>query len=254
MEETKEREVEIHLQDLLVVFAKVWWILLLIGIVVCGSVYGFMKVTHVDEYTATATVYINRPSGTLQASQVSISNALVGDYIELVTMGETLETVRNTLGIDAKELPNKKFEKMITVSNSTDTRWIQISVTAEDAQNAVDLANELADQSVHAFNYDLLGGETYSKYYGKVDTTNPINSTKITNPISLTKILLIGIGACLLAYLVFFMLYIMDDKINTPEDIEKYLKLNLLGQIPYRHSNHGKRYVAEGADKKGEKA
>lgn len=254
MEGTKEREVEIHLQDLLVVFVKVWWILLLIGVIVCGGLFGIMKVTYIPEYTATATVYINRPSGTLQASQVSIANALVGDYIELVTMGQTLETVRSSLGIDENDLPNAKFEKMITVDNSNNTRWIRISVTAEDPQDAVDLANELADQSVHTFNYSLLGGENYSRYYGKVDTANPLSSTKITNPISLTKILLVGVVACLLAYLVFFMLYVMDDKIHTPEDIEKYLKLNLLGQIPYRHSNHGKRYAAEGADKKGEKA
>ena len=249
MEETKDREVEIRFKDLFVVFARVWWILLIVGIVVCGGLYGILKKTHVNQYTATATVYINRPSGTLQAAQVSISNALVGDYVKLVTMGKTLEVVRATLGITPEALPNATFEKMISVKNSSDNRWIELSVTAEDPKDAVDLVDALAKASVYSFNEELLGGEHYSKYYNTVDTDNPENSVRISNPISKTKILLIGVAACLIVYLIFFFLYVMDDKINTPEDVEKYLGLNILGQIPYRHGSHkGKKYAAYAAD------
>ena len=251
MEETKDRnrDTEIDLKDLFVVFARIWWILLAVGIVVCGGLYGILKKTHVNQYTATATIYINRPSGTLQAAQVSISNALVGDYVKLVTMDKTLEVVRATLGITPDALPNNKFQKMIKVSNDSDNRWIELSVTAEDPKDAVDLVDALAKASVYSFNEELLGGEHYSKYYNTVDTDNPENSVRIANPISKSKIILIGLGACLIVYLIFFFLYVMDDKINTPEDVEKYLGLNILGQIPYRHGNRrGKKYTAYAAD------
>lgn len=250
MEETKGREIEIRLKDLVVVFVRVWWILLIVGIVVCGGLYGILKKTHVNQYTATATVYINRPSGTLQAAQVSISNALVGDYVKLVTMDKTLDVVRATLGITPEALPDATFEKMISVTNSSDNRWIELSVTAEEPQDAVDLVDALAKTSVYSFNEELLGGENYSKYYNTVDTENPENSVRISNPISKTKIILIGTAVCLVVYLVFFLLYAMDDKINTPEDVEKYLGLNILGQIPYRHGSHkGKKYAADTAAK-----
>ena len=97
MEESKNQEVEIQIKDLFVVFSRIWWILLIIGIVVCGGVFTTLKLTRVNQYTATAYVYINRPSGTLQAQQVSISNALVYDYLKLVTMESTLKDVRETV-------------------------------------------------------------------------------------------------------------------------------------------------------------
>ena len=107
MEEKKDQKEEIDLKDLLVVFARVWWILLLVGVVVCGGLYGVLKKTHVNKYTARATVYIIRTSGSMQAAQVSISNALVNDFMETVTMGNVLDLVRSDLGISPEALPNK---------------------------------------------------------------------------------------------------------------------------------------------------
>lgn len=252
MEEKKDREETIDLKDLFVVFARVWWILLLVGVVVCGGLYGVLKKTHVNKYTARATVYIIRTSGTMQAAQVSISNALVNDFIETVTMGNVLDLVRSELGISAETLPNKDFIKMIKVTNKDGSRLIELSVTAANKQDAVDLVNSLAQNSVQYFNWDLLQ-EEYSQYVNKVDPSQPDSYAEIANPISLTKILLIGLAVCLVLYLVFFFLYVLDDKINTPEDIEKYLGLNMLGQIPYRHDHRGKKYLAETTAAKGDR-
>lgn len=270
MEESKNQEVEIQIKDLFVVFARIWWILLIIGIVVCGGIFTTLKLTRINQYTATARVYINRPSGTLQAQQVSISNALVYDYLELVTMESTLKNVRETVcakmeaaGEDSSALsalPITKFKKMVSVKNNSETRWIELSVTTEDEMSSVVLADTLAKVSVDQFNNVLLGGETYSKYYGIADASavnqdKPGGYAPITNPISKGKILLVGFAVCLIVYLVFFFLYVMDDKINKAEDVEKYLGLNLLGEIPYRHANRkGGEYYAAKTAPKGDRA
>lgn len=252
MEETKEKEVEIQFKDFFTVFLRCWWILLLIGIIVCGTLYGILKQTHVNEYTASATVYIIRKSDTLQASQVSISNALVSDYIESVTMGDVMTLVRGELHIKPEDLPNKTFAKMIQITNKDNSRLVTLSVTAETPADAVDLVDSLARNSVNYFN-TILVGEKYSQYVGSVDTEHPENSVVISNPISKTKILLVGFAVVLVAYLVFFVMYVMDDKINTAEDVEKYLKVNLLGQIPYRRSSNRKDKGTEDAGKEGAK-
>ena len=252
MEEKKDQKEEIDLKDLLVVFARVWWILLLVGVVVCGGLYGVLKKTHVNKYTARATVYIIRTSGTMQAAQVSISNALVNDFMETVTMGNVLDLVRSDLGISPEALPNKEFIKTINITNKDGSRLIELSVTAKDKQDAVDLVNSLAQNSVQYFNWDLLQ-EEYSQYVNKVDPSQPDSYVELANPISLTKILLIALAVCLVLYLVFFFLYVLDDKINTAEDIEKYLGLNILGQIPYRHDHKGKKYITETTAAKGDR-
>jgi hypothetical protein len=48
------------------------------------------------------------------------------------------------------------------------------------------------------------------------------------------KIALIALVAAIAVYGVFFVLYLLDDKISTAEDVEKYLGVNMLGQIPNR--------------------
>ena len=86
-----------------------------------------------------------------------------------------------------------------------------------------------------------------------MDPSQPDSYVELANPISLTKILLIALAVCLVLYLVFFFLYVLDDKINTAEDIEKYLGLNMLGQIPYRHDHKGKKYITETTAAKGDR-
>ena len=167
-------------------------------------------------------------------------------------MGNVLDLVRSDLGISPEALPNKEFIKMIDITNKDGSRLIELSVTAKDKQDAVDLVNSLAQNSVQYFNWDLLQ-EEYSQYVNKVDPSQPDSYVELANPISLTKILLISLAVCLVLYLVFFLLYVLDDKINTAEDIEKYLGLNMLGQIPYRHDHKGKKYITETTAAKGDR-
>lgn len=242
-EETNGREIEIHLRDFLNVFLRCWWVLLLVGVLVCGGVFGVMKATHVPLYTATAKVYIIRTSGSMQAAQVSISNALVSDFVESVSMGNVLTKTREELGMYS--LSNKELSDMVKVSNIEGSRLITLSVTAASAKDAVDLVDSLARNSVGYFN-DNLVKEEYSQYVDKLDTAHPENCAVVSNPISMKKILLVGIIAVLLAYLVFFIIYISDDKINTADDLDQYLGVNLLGQIPYRHVPREKSAAAKG--------
>ena len=244
MEETTGKEIEIRFGDFVKVFCRCWWVLLLVGALVCGGVFGIMKLTHTPLYTATAKVYIIRTSGSMQAAQVSISNALVSDFVESVSMGNVLTMTREELGM-SNSLSNKDLSDMVKVSNTEGSRLITLSVTATSAKDAVDLVDSLARNSVQYFN-DNLVKEEYSQYVDILDTAHPENCAVVSNPISKSKILLVGIAAALLAYLVFFILYVTDDKINTAEDLDQYLGINLLGQIPYRQTSREKTAAAKG--------
>ena len=48
------------------------------------------------------------------------------------------------------------------------------------------------------------------------------------------KIGLIAFVCALVVYAVYFILYLMDDKISTAEDVERYLGVSTLGVIPNR--------------------
>ena len=45
-------------------------------------------------------------------------------------------------------------------------------------------------------------------------------------------VLAMGMAVALLVYGIYFVRYLLDDKINQPEDVEKYLGVSVLGVIP----------------------
>ena len=57
-------------------------------------------------------------------------------------------------------------------------------------------------------------------------------STKPSNSIGLRRYILIGFGAAAMVYLAYLAALILDDKVKTEEDVHKYLKLSVLGDIP----------------------
>ena len=69
----------------------------------------------------------------------------------------------------------------------------------------------------------------------------------------MTTYLLADVIAVILAYSVFLIVFLLDDRIRTEEDIERYLGLSILGNIP--NGNDKKNhlygyYSAYGAQKK----
>ena len=61
-------------------------------------------------------------------------------------------------------------------------------------------------------------------------------------------VLLVAFMFAMVVYAIYLIRFLMDDKINTPEDVEKYLGLSLLGQIPNKYdTGKRKKYYAYGS-------
>ena len=232
MEETK-KETEIRLLDLWEVFLQCWWIVALVGVIVFIGLFIFLSANNEPEYTATTIVYVMKDSENSTTGEVSIANTLVNDYMELCKMDRVMDMVRHDLGLT---LSLSEFRKMISVETISDTRFIYLSITAKTPQDASDMANSLAKNACYILNNDLLNGQPYASV---ANESSP--PTKPSNPVSALKILLIAFACAALVYGVYFVRFLMDDKVNTPEDVEKYLGLSLLGQIPNKHDNSRKK-------------
>lgn len=64
-----------------------------------------------------------------------------------------------------------------------------------------------------------------SNEYGTLND-KPCNTT------SMTTYMLVGMIAAVLVYSIYLIIYLLDDRIRTEEDIERYLGLSVLGDIP----------------------
>ena len=226
MGEEKNREIEVRIRDLWAVFLHCWWIMLGVGVIVTLGLYLLLGATHKNEYTATTTVYVLRENANFgNTTDISIANVLVNDYMYLATSDEALQSTIEEAGV-SDVMSVGKLRRNVNVIHQEGTRFIRLSVTAEDPEMAAVLANMLAEIVGEKHN-QLLGEDNFSRVSSAAHIPE-----RPSNPISLLRILLVAFVCAVIVYGIYLILFLLDDKINTPEDVERYLGLNLLGQIP----------------------
>ncbi len=233
--EDEKREIEIRFGDLWTVLKSCWILVLAVAILAGGALYIYFKVTHVDQYQSTATIYVlkdaSEGSGSqsnLQYNDINIANQLIIDCMVLLRSEDKILTpVLQSQNLDAF-MTEQQLNKMITIKKNGDARVLEITVTSTSARRSAEIANAVAKQSMDYFNtlykQDILSINDQAK-----------ESEIPSNPISMLFILLGGFGCAFVVYLVYLIRFLMDDKINSGEDVEKYLKLSTLGIIPNRH-------------------
>ncbi len=231
--EEKTTGVEIRISDLWLILKRCWWLMLAVLLVVFAIVYIYANSTYEEEYTATAIVWaLGTPNaGQTTTSDVSIGTNLINDYKQLVTTTDVLMEV-----IERAELPQIKpheLSKMVSISHESNTRVMYISVTAASATGAQKIANTMVDVFCERINSKNEDGKSLVTVWSDAELP-----TRPSNGVSALKLLLIAVVCSILVFGVYFVLYLMDDKINTAEDVERYLGLSMLGMIPNRVDAH----------------
>ena len=86
------------------------------------------------KYQASSTIYvISQKDSDINMSDLQIGTALTNDYIQVFHMWEVQEKVISNL-----DLPYtySQLDKMLSVTNASNTRMVEITVTSESAQEA----------------------------------------------------------------------------------------------------------------------
>lgn len=188
------------------------------------------------KYQASSTIYvISRKDSAINISDLQIGTALTDDYIQVFHMWEVQEKVISNL-----DLPYtyNQLDGMLSVTNASNTRMLEITVTSESAQEAADIANE----------YATVVRDYIAK---KMATDKPsIMSTALvpTVPVSPNKTKSILLGA-LLGFVVsagvVVVMTLLDDTYKTADDIKKYTGLVTMAVIPLEKSDEPKHQRAD---------
>lgn len=239
MEETKE--VELRLQDFWDIFKRCWIVMLAAFIVVGAALYIFLTATHEDAYTASVSIYILRndsgedgKTNTVVYNDVSLATQLIKDCkVLMVSRENVLKPVLN-------EMPTlvntnwKDLEQMITISGQSDNRILTLSVTSTDRETSAELADKVAE---HASEYvNVIYKQPIATIVDHAEVP-----TEPSNPVSKLKVMLVAFAAAVVVYALYFVVFMLDDKINTAEDVEKYLGVSMLGMIPNRYDSARRR-------------
>ena len=202
---------------------NVWKII--ICMLVCGGLaYGGTKLFIEPTYLATSKIYVVSASNNsvINLSDLQVGSQLTSDYQELMVSRPLLQDVIKNLDLN---MDYKELEKMISITNTSDTRILSINVTTTNAQTSADIANELAKQAV-----------IYLPEIMETEAPNIVESavapSKRANP-SYSKNTLIGmlIGMVIVCGILIIK-HVTNDTVVTADDIEKYFGTMPLGSIP----------------------
>ncbi len=237
--EHNETQNSLSLADLWSIFADHWIIIIAAALLAFTAVTSYTVLTYQPEYTSTATVYILRKDdeggSAINSSDFSLALSTVNDCREMLTSHLVLDEVIERLGMPIKY---EELKNMISVKNPTSTRFLEVTVRAPSPSDAKIIVDELCKIGAEVI-MEVLGINQVNLVDEGTYSEVPANS-RIT-PYSFVAALL----AAALVYGIYIMLFVLDDKIKSPDDVEKFLGLTVLGLIPNasgEDDTRGKKY------------
>lgn len=179
------------------------------------------------EYSAFTTLMVGKPKDYINENKIEynellLNQKLVSTYGELIKTRVVSEKVISNLGLS---MGYNTFRNKVNVSLVKDTEIIGITVTDNDPVLAAEIANETASVFMDVVQEIM-----------KVENVQVIDKAQPSDtPISPRPLLNITISAILglmLGVFLSFLIEMLDNTIKTPEDVEKYLGLTVIGSIP----------------------
>lgn len=218
-------EREIDLMEMFFALLHRWWIICLAGIVCGGIGLCMAKFVIAPTYVSATSVYVvnKQGEGILTYTDLQLGSQLTKDYGVLATSRTVMEQVIRALELD---MTVEELQESIAVSTVSDTRIMTIRATHTNpvmAQRIADKTRELAAEHIKAVM--------------QVEEINVAESANLPSkkaaPSTLKYTLMGAVLGGVAAAGIIIVLYLMNDKIKTPEDVETYLHMSTLGSIPY---------------------
>lgn len=240
--DNRDDVIEIDLVELLGVILHNLWIIIVSGVIVAAAALLVSYFIITPKYESVTKIYVisKTNADTMTYSDLQAGSTLTKDYKELVKSRPVLEEVLAETGID---IELKNLEEQITVEVPTDTRIVSITVEDKDPYEARIIADSVRIAA--------------SKHIREVMDTEAVNVVEEASlPIeksspSILKNTAIGYAVGLfLAIAIVIINYIMDDTIKTPDDVEKFLGVSVLGSIPYSENDLSDKAEMERYEKK----
>ena len=214
------------------VLSKLHYIIL--GAVIGALLLGFYASSRmVPIYTATSKLYIMGQTENNLIADLQIGTVLTMDYQEVFKTWEVHQMVNEQLGTNYSY---SQLQSMLSVENPEDTRILYITVRHPDPQASADIANAYATAAQQFITKTM-------------DTDEPstfsialVPSVAVTKSVTSWVIRGILLGT-VLAGGILVLLFILDNRPKSPEDIMQCAGIPTLAVIPVNSnkSKHGQR-------------
>ena len=216
-------EIEIDLLQLWNAVRHRIWLVLLAGFIVADIAFAITKFLITPMYSSSATMLVVTKETTLSSlADLQLGSQLTNDYEILISSRPVLQEAIEELGL---EISYKRLRNMITISNPNDSRMLIISTMQPDpelAKSVVDTVAQISSEYI-AEKMEVTAPKIIEE--GEV----PINQS---SPSLLRNTAIGGMLGILAAVFLICVAVILNDSIQTEDDIERYLQLPVLAVVP----------------------
>ncbi|MGI6100900.1 MAG: YveK family protein [Bacillota bacterium] len=219
---------ELELRDIFrIIWARIWIIVLITIVAMLAS--GIISCFYLDKiYESSTTLIVNKQKDDNEKetqytyNDILLSQKLVSTYTEIAKSSYVLERVIKELNLD---LSPDELKKMIAVSAVGDTQIIRITVSDVFPARATVIAEKMAEL------LPIRVSELEMPDNVKVVDKAKVPSSPV-KPRPLMNIAIAGVLGIMVGLGIIFLIEYLDNTIKTPDDVQKYLGLPVLGSIP----------------------
>lgn len=237
----------ITLKELWDLFIQRLLVIALVAVIAAGSFFALDMATYKPQYSSTATMYILRQGGGEHtssgeaANELSLALRLVYDCNYFLKSRTVLNTVIEDLGLS---MTYSQLHSRISTANPTNTRILEITVRGDSPEQAKAIVDRICDIAPGKI-ADAMGFSQVNLYeYG----TLPVRPSNSPN---LLKYGMVGLAAAVVTYAVYLLMFLLDDRLRTDEDVERTLGLSILAEIPNVGGSGKNRYSYYGGKRYG---
>ena len=218
-----EQEREIDLLELCFHLLDHWKMILVFFLVGALAMGGYTKFFMDKQYEATAKMYVLSSSDSVvNLSDLQLGSQLTSDYLEVFETHEVTNEVIRKL-----DLPYDydQLQRMLSLSNTSGTRIINIKITSTDPNEAANIANEFLEVASQ-YVADVMITDKPTVLSVALVPDKPVGPSTVKNAVLGA---MLGIMASC-GYLV--VRFLLDDKVKSAEDITKLTGMPVLAEVP----------------------
>jgi len=216
-------EIEIDLLQLLMAIRKKIWLVLMVGLAGACIMLGYTKFLVVPQYESTSMMLVLTKETTLSSlADLQMGSQLTKDYTLLINSRPVLEEVIDNLDL---QIHYKTLKNCIKVENPDSSRMLRLTVTQSDPY----LAKAVADELAHVSSAYI--GDQMEVVPPKIIEEGEFPVSKVSPSMTKNGIIGLLLGAFLVCGVICVM-EIMNDAIQTEEDITRYLGGPVLAIVP----------------------
>lgn len=219
-------EQNINLSEILNIFVKRWWIILISGLVAGLLTFAYSAYLIDPTYTSSGTLYVvNNPESqvhTYTASEYTLSVQLVNTYSEILKSSTFCQTISKRLN---SRISASQVKSMLTMSGVGETEILRVNAVSKNPELAREVVQEVLNNAPEEIMRVVKAGSVEI-----IDNASMPTSPTAPNVRNNTVIgCLVGL---ILAALAIYILEMFDTTVKDEDELSEKYEVPVLGIIP----------------------